>query len=283
MYPFMSKTILITGTSSGIGKAAAKKFAASGWNVIATMRSPEKEAELTQLANVLVTKLDVQDSASIEAALAAGISRFGKIDALVNNAGLGVYGAFELATREQIRAQFEVNVFGVMDLTQAILPHFRANQAGLIINISSQGGRITFPVASLYHASKFAIEGFSESVAYELEPLGIVVKLVEPGATDTQFSPGATVTANPKIADYQAFTDAALAHFGTLLTKPAPVEEVADTIYAAATDGTAQLRYVVGEDSKRFIGAKQHKADQEYVDWMKHTVVPPRLTLAPTT
>ena len=275
----MSKTILITGASSGIGQAAAHRFAAAGWNVVATMRSPEKETELTHLPNVLVQPLDVQDRASIDAALGAGLARFGQLDVVLNNAGMGVYGAFELATRQQIRQQFEVNVFGVMEMMQAVLPHFRAQKAGLIINISSQGGRITFPAASLYHATKFAIEGFSESVAYELAPLGIRVKLVEPGNTDTQFSPGATLTANPAIPDYQAFVDAAMAHFATLTDGPEPVEAVVETIYAAATDGTSQLRYVVGEDSRRFIGARQSKGDQEYIDWMRQTVVPPSPTV----
>ena len=166
----MKKTILITGTSSGFGKLSAQKFAAEGWNIVATMRSPEKETELTKLDNVLVTKLDVQDINSIHQAIDAGIERFGRIDTVVNNAGVGIYGIFELATREQVRQQFDVNVFGVMDTIQAILPHFRANNGGTIINISSQGGRITYPALSLYHSSKFALEGFSESVSFELAP-----------------------------------------------------------------------------------------------------------------
>ena len=134
------KTILITGTSSGIGKATAKKFAAAGWNVIATMRAPEKEEELSAIKNIFLTKLDVQDKESIAAAIASGIEKFGSIDAIVNNAGFGVLGAFEKSTSEQIMQQFSVNVFGVMDVIKAILPHFREKQAGLIINITSQGG-----------------------------------------------------------------------------------------------------------------------------------------------
>jgi NAD(P)-dependent dehydrogenase (short-subunit alcohol dehydrogenase family) len=266
----MKKTILITGTSSGFGKLTAQKFAADGWNVIATMRSPEKETELTQLDNVLVTKLDVQDIDSIQQAIDAGIQRFGKIDTLVNNAGFGMYGIFELATREQIRAQFDVNVFGVMDTIQAILPHFRANNGGTIINISSQGGRITYPAISLYHASKFAIEGFSESVSFELAPLNIIVKLIEPGAVNTSFGNSATFTANPAITVYDEFMTTYAQNIGKLTPPPSEPEVIVEVIYTAATDGTNQLRYIAGEDAKLVIGVKQSVSDREYMHYMTH-------------
>ena len=183
----MSKTSLITGSSTGIGRAAAFKFQQEGWNVIATMRTPEKEEDLGKLENVLVTRLDVQDLASIDAAIAQGIDNFGKIDVVVNNAGYGLMGTFESASRESVKRQYDVNVFGLFDVTRAVLPHFRANQSGMYINISSIGGRMTFPLISLYHSTKFAVEGFSESLHYELDPLGIQVKLVEPGAIATDF------------------------------------------------------------------------------------------------
>ena len=132
----MTKTILITGTSSGLGKATACFFAHEGWNVVATMRRPEEERELVQLPNVLVTRLDVQDRMSIDMAIEAAIARFGRIDALVNNAGFGLFGLFEATPPEKIAEQFNINVFGVMDVTRAILPHFRQNKGGLILNIS---------------------------------------------------------------------------------------------------------------------------------------------------
>lgn len=153
----MKKTVLITGASSGIGKAAAKCFAENGWNVIATMRAPETETELSALQSVLVTRLDVQDQPSIEQAIRAGIARFGKIDALINNAGFSVFGLFEAISREKVREQFDVNVFGVMGVTRAILPHFRENGGGLILNISSRGGIVGLPMNSMYCASKFAL------------------------------------------------------------------------------------------------------------------------------
>ena len=183
----MPKTILITGCSSGIGLSTVQFFAKKGWNVIATMRSPEKETELNLLSNVLVCHLDVVDSDSIKKAIEAGIMKFGKIDVLVNNAGFAVGGPFETATEEQIRKQFETNVFGLMNCTRAILPHFRNNKSGMVINVASMGGRISFPYFSLYHATKWAVDGYSESLQYELQNFGIRVKIIEPGAIKTDF------------------------------------------------------------------------------------------------
>ena len=269
----MSKTIIITGASSGIGKAAAKKFAAEGWNVVATMRSPELENELTQLDNVLVTKLDVQQPDSIDGAIQKGLDRFGRIDAVVNNAGYGQNGIFEATTPEQVQKQFDVNVFGVMNVTRALLPHFRQQKTGLILNISSGAGRFTLPLISLYAASKFALEGFSEALSYELSSVGITVKIIEPGGTETNFS---KVTRdefahNADLTDYDAFIEAANKFFaGMVAARLVTAEDVAETIYAAATDGTSTLRYVVGNDDfKRRLTARQQMPDQEYIDFIR--------------
>jgi len=183
----MNKTILITGSSTGIGRATAFKFQQAGWNVIATMRSPEKETELNSLDNVLVSRLDVLDLESIDSALAAGIERFGKIDVVLNNAGYGLMGTFESAKRESIIRQFGVNVQGLFDVTQKTLPHFRANKSGMFINISSIGGRMTFPLMPLYHSTKWAVEGFSESLRWEMAQIGVSVKIVEVGGVATDF------------------------------------------------------------------------------------------------
>ena len=161
----MRKTILITGASSGFGKTTAQYFAEHDWNVIATMRQPEQAQDLKNIKNVLVNRLEVEDEASIVKSLREGIDRFGRIDALVNNAGFGLFGLFEATPKEKIQEQFAVNVFGVMNVTRAILPHFRQNKGGIILNIGSGAGVFGLPMISLYCASKFALEGFSESLA----------------------------------------------------------------------------------------------------------------------
>ncbi|RUT33643.1 SDR family oxidoreductase [Paenibacillus zeisoli] len=263
------KTIFITGASTGIGRTTVKYFAGRGWNVAATMRSPEQETELTSLNNVLVLRLDVEKEDTIQPALAEAIGRFGKIDVLLNNAGYGTMGLIEAATEEQIRRQFEVNVFGLIRMTKAMLPHFRSNQEGLLINISSMGGRVTFPTMSLYHASKFAVEGFSESVSYELASLNIKVKLIEPGAIKTDFG-GRSMEFffNDALTDYQPFTTAFRSKLGEMEKNPSyasPPEMVAETIYQAATDGTPQFRYVVGEDAKMLIHMKENTEEEEYL------------------
>jgi len=268
------KTILITGASSGIGKAAAIKFAANGWNVIATMRSPEKERELSLLQNVWVTRLDVQDGESIKAAVQTGIEKFGTIDTVLNNAGYMVVGAFELATDKQIHSQFDINVFGVMNVTKAILPHFRDRQAGTIINVTSTGGRVTFPTCSLYHATKFAVEGFSESLSYELLAQNIKVKIVEPGSTHTNFVNSASVTVDPAIIAYDEFNKLAMDNWYKNDTMQSKVEDIADVIYIAATDDTDQLRYMAGKDTAFYFGLRQGDSDQEYIDHMRNSFIP---------
>lgn len=268
------KTILITGTSSGIGKATAKKFAAAGWNVIATMRTPEKEEELSAIKNIFLTKLDVQDKESIAAAIASGIEKFGSIDAIVNNAGFGVLGAFEKSTSEQIMQQFSVNVFGVMDVIKAILPHFREKQAGLIINITSQGGRVTFPTCSLYHSTKFAMEGFSESLAYELLSQNISVKIIEPGSTESNFFGAVSMAANDSITAYQEFDKIALDNWYKNDTMTSTTTDIAEVIYEAASDNKDQLRYMAGVDTRLYFGARQNKNDQDYVNYMRKLFIP---------
>ncbi|RRB07898.1 SDR family oxidoreductase [Larkinella rosea] len=269
----MNKTILITGASSGIGKAAALKFAAEGWNVIATMRNPEKVEGLATLKNALITELDVQKPDTIESAIQAGMDRFGKIDAVINNAGYGQNGIFEATKPEQIYQQFDVNVFGVMNVIRALLPHFRRQKSGLILNISSGAGRFTLPLISLYSASKFALEGFSESLSFELAPLNIRVKIIEPGGTETNFS---NVTReqfahDPALTDYNDFIEASGQLFTELIAhRLVSAGEVADVIYAAATDDSTTLRYVVGnEDFKKRLAARATLPDQEYIDFIR--------------
>jgi NAD(P)-dependent dehydrogenase (short-subunit alcohol dehydrogenase family) len=262
----MSQTILITGTSSGIGRATARRFQAAGWNVIATMRFPERETELDQLERVLVTRLDVLDIHSINAAVAAGIAKFGRIDALLNNAGYGAYGPLEATPLEKVRRQFDVNVIGLMATTQAVLPHFRENRAGVILNISSIGGKVTFPLGSLYHGTKFAVEGLSESLHYELEGLGIRVKLIEPGMVRTDFAGRSFDFSNdPSLVEYQGVVQALLAALGPMAENASAPELIAEVIFAAATDETAQLRYEAGEDAVHLLAARRATDDATFL------------------
>jgi len=262
----MNKTILITGTSSGLGRATAKLFHASGWNVIATMRSPDRESELTKLDRTLVTRLDVQDAESIQSAVAAGLARFGVIDALVNNAGYGAYGPLEATPLEKIRRQFEVNVFGLLATTRAVLPHFRANRSGTIANVSSIGGQIAFPLGTLYHGTKFAVEGLSESLHYELGALGIRVKLIEPGMIKTDFG-GRSFDFNndPKLTEYQPLVQKLMDTFGPMMEGASAPENIAKVVYTAVTDGTDRLRYEAGPDASQILANRRAAGDASFM------------------
>jgi NAD(P)-dependent dehydrogenase (short-subunit alcohol dehydrogenase family) len=258
----MTKTILITGSSSGLGRATAKLFQAQGWNVVATMRTPESETELTRLDNVLVTRLDVQDPASIASAVDAGLARFGRIDALMNNAGYGAYGPLEATPVEKIRRQFDVNVIGLLETTKALLPHFRANRAGTVVNVSSMGGRITFPLGTLYHGSKFAVEGLSEALHYELATLGVRVKIVEPGGIRTDFGGRSFDFSNdPALPEYQPLVEAVLGGLGPMMEQGSEPEVVAKVVYDAVTDGTGTLRYVAGADAAQLLALRREADD----------------------
>ena len=181
----MVQTVLITGCSSGFGELAATTFHSMGWNVVATMREPSKCTALRSGQRMQITELDVTDTASIDAAVAAGLSRYGAIDALVNNAGFGANGMFEQTVDAVVRMLFETNVFGVMNVTRAVLPGMRARGRGVIVNVTSMAGLFGVPGNSAYTASKFAVEGFTEALALEYRGLGIIAKTVAPGAFST--------------------------------------------------------------------------------------------------
>src|SRR5690606_18244670 len=269
------KTILIKDTSSGIGKETAKKFLNECWNVIENMRTPKKEEELKNSDDMLVIKLEVTDMNSIQKAIDAGIEKFGKIDALMNNAGFGTFGAFETATQKQVEELFNVNVYGYLNVTRAILPHFRENGNGTLLNVSSQGGRITFPTCSLYHATKFAIEGFTESLSYELISENIEVKIIEPGATDTSFVGSANMGKEDTITNYQKFDKTALETYSRLNEKTQSTSgDIAEVIFEAANDKSGRLRYMVGKDTERLLYARNTMTDQQYVDYMRETYIP---------
>lgn len=266
----MKKTILITGASSGIGKETANLFHSKGWNVIATMRNPENEIALKQLENCLVTKLDVLDVSSIENAFDAAIQKFGTIDVLLNNAGYGAYGPLEAFSKERIERQFNTNVLGLLDVTKAVLPHFRKNKKGIIINISSIGGKMTFPLGSLYHGTKFAVEGISESLNFEVEQFGGQVKIVEPGMIATDFAGRSfDFTNDESMSEYQNIVGALMGAMPAMTENASPASLVAEVIFEAATDGKKQLRYTAGEDAKTLVANRKQYDDATFIGGIK--------------
>lgn len=267
----MTQTIFITGASSGIGKHTAKFFHSKGWNVVATMRSPENETELTELENVLVLRLDVTDHDSIHAARDAAVAAYGKIDVLLNNAGYGAFGPLETFPMAGIEKQFATNVLGLIATTKAFIPRMRANASGTIVNVSSMGGRITFPLASLYHSTKYAVGGFTESLRYELEAFGVRVKLIEPGNVKTDFS-GRSLefVMDQNIPEYLPTAGGMTKLFEKLAPEASEVSAACEAIWSAATDGSDTLRYVVGEDARKILSQRNAQADDAFHTTLKN-------------
>lgn len=264
----MKQTILITGASSGIGKETAKYFAGQGWNVAATMRNPQNEEELSKIENIKLYQLDVTDIDSIHKTVFETIEDFGKIDVLLNNAGYGLLGAFEAASEEQIKRQFDTNLFGLFNVTKSLLPHFRENKNGTFINVSSVGGLLTFPFFSLYHSTKWAVDGFSESLSYELKQFGIKVKLIEPGGVRTDFGARSMDMANQEFAkEYEELFNKFSVKMGELMTSEntSSPEYIAEKIFEAATDGSDKLRYLLGKDAEQYVEMRKQLGDQEYM------------------
>jgi NAD(P)-dependent dehydrogenase (short-subunit alcohol dehydrogenase family) len=267
------KTVLISGASSGIGRAAAEHFQKKGWNVAAGMRSPEDAGSLADLPCVLCPALDVTDAASISRTLGQVLDAFGSVDVLVNNAGYGLRGPFEGASDEQIRHHFETNVFGLMALTKAVLPHFRARKQGVIVNVASMGGRLTFPMYSLYHGTKWAVEGFSESLSFEVAPLGILVKIVEPGIVKTDFYGRSSVsTAGQSPADYARFVAKVEQGLEKQVEKGTGAQQVAERIFHAANDRSDRIRYPVGSDAKGLLMVRRLIGDRRYMRLVKRLI-----------
>lgn len=265
----MTKTIFITGASSGLGKATAIIFANNGWNVIATMRNPEKEKELSEIKNISILKLDVNNAQQIKEATQKSIE-IGKIDVVFNNAGYGLAGPFEGASDEQIVQQINTNLLGVMRVTQSFIPHFRENKGGTFITTTSIGGLLALPFNSVYHATKWALEGWSESLSFELKPFGIKVKTVSPGGIITDFASRSLV-----MTQHPAYDDQ-IAQVMTIFADPerakdySTAEQIAQDVWEAATDNKSQLRYTAGIDAKamraRRLEVGEEQAKQEIED-----------------
>lgn len=242
------KTVLITGCSSGYGLETARHFLANGWKVIATMRTPDPDV-LPPSENLRIVPLDVTSEASIAAAIEAA----GPIDALVNNAGIGVVGAFEVTPLAHIKKVFDTNTFGVMAMCQAVIPQMRERRSGVIINVTSSVTMKAFPLAAAYKASKQAIDGFTQSLAGEMAYFGIRAKMVEPGyAPTTRFTENSSINPQDLIPEaYEGFAAPIFAEFGKpqMTTKET---DVAQAVWAAVHGASGQLRFPAGEDAVEF-------------------------------
>jgi len=267
----MSKTIFITGTSSGLGKLTAIYFAKQGWNVAATMRRPEEEKELTTYPNIKLFKLDVTDVEKVKTATIAAIAAFGTIDVVVNNAGMGAFGALELVTEAAIDQQFAVNVRGPINVIRAFTPYFRANKGGMFINISSvMGITSATPVYSLYNMSKFALEGLVEALYYELKHFNIDVRLVEIGGYEgNNFLNNMIWSDHAEIRDYDILTEKVKARFANAdSSMKSDPQEIVDAIYNIATGESNQFRTLIGEASKQLIALRNVMPIEQFLETM---------------
>lgn len=262
------KTIFITGASTGLGKATAKLFASKGWKVIATMRTPENEKELHLIDNITLLPLDVTNLAQIKETTQKAIS-LGNIDVVFNNAGYGLMGPLESTSDEQLVRQLNTNILGVIRVTQAFIPYFREKQQGLFITTTSIGGFITFPFSSVYHATKWALEGWSESMSFELKKIGVGIKTVSPGGIKTDFlSRSADISSHPAYSIWmeKMFSGISEDNF-------TPADQIASVVYEAATDDKDKLRYVAGEDAKSFYAQRLQIGDEAFRKQMEQMLL----------
>ena len=263
------RTIFITGSSSGLGRATTKLFASKGWKVVATMRNPERETELNKVADVALLPLDITDPIQIHTTVKTALS-MGDVDVVFNNAGYGLAGPLEGLTDEQVTRMVNTNLMGAIRTTKAFAPYFRARRAGLFINTTSIGGLITVPFNSIYHATKWALEGWNESMAFELSQFGIGMKTVSPGGMKTDFFTRSFDTG--KHEAYDGLVDRVM----SVITDPRQMEtysfpeQIAEVVYEAATDVKDQLRYVAGEDAKATFAMRLQLGDEAFRKAIAH-------------
>jgi NAD(P)-dependent dehydrogenase (short-subunit alcohol dehydrogenase family) len=273
---FGMNTILITGCSSGFGLATAELFLEKGWNVVATQRTPRERrvGHLPESERLRVLRLDVTDRGSIDAAVRDGIAAFGGFDVVVNNAGIGLLSAFEATPAETIREIFETNTFGVMAVAHAVIPHLRERRTGTLVNVTSSVGIAPMPLVSVYTASKFAIEGFTESLSYELASFGVRAKLVEPGyAPTTRFSVNGAERMSGAVPEaYRRYAEGLMQGLGSATTTVAA--DVARAVWRAATDGSERLRYAAGPDAEALAAMRSALPGEQYLEQMRAAMGP---------
>jgi NAD(P)-dependent dehydrogenase (short-subunit alcohol dehydrogenase family) len=274
------KVAVVTGTSSGIGLETSLALARSGFRTYATMRNLNKSENIKSVATkenlpIHINQLDVTDDISIKNAVQAIFSEVGRIDVLVNNAGYALNGAFEDLTIDEIKAQFETNLFGVIRTTQAILPIMRKQHFGIIINMSSGAGRLGYPGGSAYISTKFAIEGLSESMAYELEPFGIKVVLVEPGVIRTNFANAMVVAKKSQDPNspYSQLMQKIASSFEHMMENGSSPDLVAKVVLKAVTSENPGLRYLAGKDIETWMEGKRNMSDEEFYKMMKQNLM----------
>ncbi len=267
-----NKVALVTGSSSGMGFATAIMLARAGIHTYASMRNLKKSKTITELAStenlpLQVVQLDVIDKKSVKEAITKIVTEKERIDVLVNNAGYGLFGSLEDISIEELKAQFETNFFGVIRVTQLVLPIMRKQKSGTIVNVSSVGGRIGLPVLSAYHSTKFALEGLSESMSYELEPFGIRVVIIEPGVIRTNIMNSSIIAKkaqDPK-SPYFSLIQKVENNFKLMMeNESSPPEEVAKAILGVVTSENSQLRYTVGNDAATMIQARVRMSENQF-------------------
>jgi NAD(P)-dependent dehydrogenase (short-subunit alcohol dehydrogenase family) len=265
------KIALVTGSSSGIGFETSLLLAKNGFRTYATVRNPEKAKALRDISDkgelpIRVVELDVDSDKSVKDAIDRVNEESKRIDVLVNNAGYALGGALEDLSMDEIRAQFETNLFGAIRVMKAVLPIMRKQQGGTIVNISSMGGRIAFPLGAAYNGTKFALEGVSESLHYETQPFGIKVVLIEPGFIGSNFLRNgklAQMAVEPS-SPYAPMIETALKVSARAYEQATPPEEVAKVILKAVTIDNPDLRYLVGSDAIQMIETRKGMSDQEF-------------------
>lgn len=261
-----NRVALVTGSSSGIGYETALLLARNGFDTYATMRNLNKSKEITEIAKkedlpLRVLKLDVTDDKSVDDAINDILNEKKSIDVVVNNAGYGLMGSVEESSLDEIKAQFETNFFGSIRVMQKILPIMRKQMNGTIVNISSVAGRIGFPLSSSYVSSKFALEGLSESMAYELKQFGIKIILIEPGVIDTNF---AFVTPKNALGTYSNLMNKIQTNLFSTLANGTSPKVVANAILNAVTEENPERRYLVGNDAIELISARKNSTDKDF-------------------
>jgi NAD(P)-dependent dehydrogenase (short-subunit alcohol dehydrogenase family) len=274
------KVAVVTGTSSGIGHETSLALARSGFRTYATMRNLNKSENIKSVATkeklpIHIKQLDVTDDISIKNAVQAILSEVGRIDVLVNNAGYALNGAFEDLTIDEIKAQFETNLFRVIRTTQAILPIMRKQQFGIIVNMSSGAGRLGYPGGSAYISTKFAVEGLSESMAYELEPFGIKIVLVEPGVIRTNFANAMVVAKKSQDPNspYSQLMQKIASSFEHMMENGSSPDLVAKVVLKAVTSENPSLRYLPGKDIETWMEGKRNMSDEEFHKMMKQNLM----------